>query len=142
LCYKSRASPIRRLRHFPFLLSHVSLLLRFALQTIDSLVFNKFRRKKDDAIVEKLSYRVILKPLINKIIGSQYYFTPNNRNGNIKIEPINLKITSSESPMILKGSNNSQSRGSATSRISASGQQSVNRINQSKMASRVFIAKF
>jgi hypothetical protein len=58
------------------------------------------------------------------------------------MELINLKIISSENPMILKGSSSNQSSGKANSRISASGQQSVNRIHQSKMASKVFMEKF
>jgi hypothetical protein len=67
------------------------------------------------------------------------YFTPNNLNGNIKIELINLKIISIENPMILKGNNSNQIIGKAKSKNNASGQHKANRTNQSKMASNVFI---
>jgi hypothetical protein len=79
-----------------------------------------------------------LKNLSNQAFSSNY-FTPNNRKGNIRIAPINLKTISSENPMIRKGRRINQINGSRKINTSASGQHSTKRINQRKIAINVLI---
>lgn len=55
--------------------------------------------------------------------------------------PMSLKTASMVKPIILKGSNRSQTSGKRKTNNSASGQQSAKRINQSKKAINVFIVR-
>jgi hypothetical protein len=71
-----------------------------------------------------------------------HYFTPRSRKGKSRMELINLKINSSENPTIRNGSNRSQRRGNRKMSIKAMGQQSVNRMHQSRIASIVFMGFF
>lgn len=61
------------------------------------------------------------------------------RKGNKRIAPISLNTTSRVNPTILNGRRISQIIGSKNTSISASGQQSTNKIHQRRITSSVLI---
>ena len=67
------------------------------------------------------------------------YMAFTRRKGNKRIAPISLNTTSRVNPIILNGRRISQIIGSKNTSISASGQQSTNRIHQRRITSNVLI---